>query len=181
MGPGLQETSFGKPVGASVFSNLACRTNLTLILTGFNPRHACSTHTLEKQALNASRAEVRYIVIKYPQVFNLSIEKNLRLKIDFFVNELQGSLEEFRYIVVGTPSLLGYSLTKRMHPRVKVIRAVGVEPNIIDHIWLVSSSSGLRFSKWLEKVLVESTGANGRGDIEIRRRMKEYRAILHNP
>lgn len=136
--------------------------------------HTCS---LNEQALDASREEARDVVVKYPQVLNLSMDKNLRLKIDFFTKELQGLPEDVRGAIVGSPSILGYSLAKRIKPRVEVIRLVGVEPKFNQHIWLVSSYAELSFSKWVEKCLIRNVGADGRGDAEVRRRMKACRAI----
>lgn len=130
------------------------------------------------QALHASREEASGVVFKYPQVLNLSIDKNLKKKMEFYRGELNGSQEDIRGAVLGSPTLLGYSLSNRLNPRVKVMRSVGVQPNFVDHVWLVSSYTDLRFSKWVEKCLVQNTGANGRGDTEIRRRMKGYRTML---
>lgn len=133
----------------------------------------------ETQALHASREDAGTIVFKYPQVLNLSVEKNLRLKIDFFTKELQGLPEDVRDVVVGSPTILGYSLTKRLRPRLEVMRSTGVEPKFAAHIWFVSSYTGVQFNKWIEGCLVDKIGANGRGDMEIRRRMKVCRAMLH--
>ncbi|CAM9189283.1 unnamed protein product [Laminaria digitata] len=131
------------------------------------------------QALRASRAEACGLIFKYPQVLNLSVDNNLKKKMDYYRGELNGSPEDIRGAVLSSPTLLGYSLSKRLKPRVKVIRSVGVQPSFADHVWLVSSYTGLRFSKWVEKCLVQNIGADGRGDTEIRRRMKGYRAMLN--
>lgn len=130
--------------------------------------------------LEASHDEARDIVIKYPQVLNLSVEKNLGLKIRFFTDVLQGSLEDVRDAITGSPVILGYSLAKRLNPRVQVLRSIGVEPVFSEHVWLISSYSDLRFSKWAEKFLVESLGAKGRGDETVRRRMKVLRVRLQD-
>lgn len=111
-------------------------------------------------------------------MLNLSVENNLKKKIDYYRGELNGSKEDLRDAVLGSPTLLGYSLSKRLSPRVNVMRSVGVKPNFADHVWIVSSYTELRFSKWVEKYLVKKVGADGRGDSEIKRRMKVYRAML---
>lgn len=108
-------------------------------------------------------------------MLNLSVEKNLRVKIRFFTDVLQGSLDDVRDSITGSPAILGYSLANRLNPRVEVLRSIGVEPIFSEHIWLISSYSDLRFSKWAEKFLVESLGAKGRGDDTVRRRMKGLR------
>lgn len=130
------------------------------------------------QALHATREEACGIVFKYPQVLNLSIEKNLKKKIDYYGGELNGSKEDVRDAVLGSPTLLGYSLSKRLNPRVKVMRSINVKPNFAEHVWLINSYTELRFSKWVEKVLIQKIGADGRGDTEIRSKMKVYRAML---
>lgn len=149
-------------------------------LTGSLPC-ASLPHRNRNQALGASREEAIGIILKYPQVLNLDVEKNLRAKIDFFTRELQGSPEIVRGTVGGTPSVLGYSLSKRIIPRVAVMRSLGVEPTFVDHIWVVSSYTELRFAKWLEKGVINDVGAFGRGDTEVRRRMKVYRGMLRSP
>lgn len=130
--------------------------------------------------LEASHDQARDIVLKYPQVLNLSVEKNLGLKIRFFTDVLQGSLGDVRDVIAGSPAILGYSLANRLKPRVEVLRSIGVEPVFSEHVWLISSYSDLRFSKWAEKFLVESLGAEGRGDESVRRRMKALRVRLQD-
>lgn len=98
--------------------------------------------------------------------------------MEYYRLELNGSPEDVRGAVLGSPTLLGYSLSKRLKRRVKVMRSVGVQPNFVDHVWLVSSYTDLRFSKWVEKCLVRNVGADGRGDTAIRRRMEGYRTML---
>lgn len=130
------------------------------------------------QALHVSRKEASGVIFKYPQVLNLSIGMNLKKTMVFYTGELKGSPADVRAAILGSPTLLGYSLSKRLNPRVKVMRSVGVRPNFVDHVWLVSSYTDLRFSKWVEKRLLQNVGANGRGNIEIRRRMKGYRTMF---
>ncbi|CAM9949448.1 unnamed protein product [Scytosiphon promiscuus] len=130
------------------------------------------------QALHATRKEVICIVFKFPHVLNLSIEKNLRGKIDFFTNELEGSVDDVRGVISGSPALLGYSLTKRLARRVLVLRSAGVKINFTDHVWLVSSATPLRFSRWIERHVMREIGTESRVNSEVERRMKRYRALL---
>lgn len=130
------------------------------------------------QGLRANREEARSIVFKYPQVLNLSVEKNLRLKLDFFKKELHGSEKEVRDAIIGSPTLLGYSLTNRLHPRIKVLRSAGVNPTFSDHVWLIASYTGLRFNRVVEKIVMGNIGVSIRGDNEVERTMKKYRDVL---
>lgn len=115
----------------------------------------------------------------YPTFFNLSVEKNLRLKVDFFCTELRGTPQDVREAVVGTPTLLGYSLTKRILPRLQVMNLLGVKPNFTDHRWHLTSYTNLRFKRWAERQVVDQTGAHGRADAEVRSRMKAFAEVLH--
>lgn len=131
------------------------------------------------QVLHTNSEETSKIISGSPTVLNLSIEKNLRLKIDLYVNELGGKPEDVRAAIVGTPSALGYSLTKRTRPRMQVIRLLGIEPTFEDHFWHLTSYTSVRFNRWLETQVMENLGAERRGDAEVKSRMKRYLSILH--
>lgn len=61
------------------------------------------------------------------------------------------------------------------------MRLLGIEPNFSDHIRHLTCYSSVRFKKWLEHQLMKSTGAERRGNIDVRIRMKQCLGILHNP
>lgn len=130
------------------------------------------------QELGANREEARSIVFKYPQVLNLSLDKNLREKLDFFKRELHGSEKEVRDAILGSPTLLGYSLTNRLNRRVEVLRSVGVSPTFSDHVWVITSYTRLRFNRAVEKIVMENIGVSVRGDKEVERTMRRYRDVL---
>lgn len=142
------------------------------------PHKIYLAHALFVQGLSASRQEAISIIFKYPHVLNLSVDKNLRGKLDFFIRELCGTQKEVRDAIVGSPSLLGYSLTNRLNRRVGVLRSLGVKIIFTDHVWVISSYSGLRFNRWIEKIVMSEVGASSRGDKEVEGRMKIYRAML---
>lgn len=108
----------------------------------------------------------------------MSIDKNLRLKLDFFKRELRGSEKEVRDAIIGSPTLLGYSLTNRLNRRVQVLRSAGVNPTFSDHVWLISSYTGLRFNRVVEKIVMDGVGVSVRGDEQVERTMKKYRDVL---
>ena len=130
------------------------------------------------QGLSASREEAVSIIFKYPQLLNLSIDKNLKLKLDFFKGELGGSDKEVRDAIIGSPTLLGYSLKARLRRRVEVLRLLGVAPSFEEHVWLISSSTGLRFNRTVEKMVMRERGVVIKGDKEVERVMKRFRAVL---
>lgn len=111
-------------------------------------------------------------------MLNLSVDKNLRGKLDLFTRELCGTQNEVRDAIIGSPTLLGYSLTNRLNRRVEVLRSLGVKVNFTDHVWVISSYTGLRFNRWIEKIVMCDVGVSSRGDREVERRMKIYRAML---
>lgn len=135
-------------------------------------------HFLVVQGLSASREEARSIIFKYPHVLNLSVDKNLRGKLEFFTRELCGTPKEVRNAIVGSPTLLGYSLKNRLKRRVEVLQSLGVNITFEDHVWIISSYSGLRFNRWIEKIVMREVGVSSRGDKEVERRMQIYRAKL---
>lgn len=130
------------------------------------------------QGLSASREEAISIIFKYPQVLNLSVDKNLKPKLDFFKRELGGSEKEVHDAIIGSPTLLGYSLSARLNRRVEVLRSVGVVPSFRDHLWLISSSTGLRFNRTIEKIIMSNIGVLNKRDKEVERAMKKIRAAL---
>ena len=132
------------------------------------------------QELDTNKDETKKIILGCPTILNLSIEKNLRLKFDLFLDELHGKPQDVRSRVVGSPSILGYSMTKRIGPRMRVLRLLDIEPNFSDHIQHLTCYSSVRFKKWLEHRLMEKMGAERRGDIDVRNRMKQCLGILHN-
>lgn len=135
----------------------------------------------ECQVLDTNKDETKKIILRCPTVLNLSIEKNLRLKFDLYLDELHGKPQDVRSRVVGSPSILGYSMTKRIQPRMQVLRLLGIEPNFSDHIRHLTCYSSVRFKKWLEHQLMENMGAERRENIDVRNRMNQCLGILHNP
>lgn len=111
-------------------------------------------------------------------MLNLSVEKNLKVKMALFTRELGGSVPEIRDVVVGTPTVLGYSLTKRILPRLQVMRSMGVEASFAEHRWHLTSYTTLQFRKFLENHVIQATGALGRGDDRVRTRMRDVAAFL---
>ncbi len=137
-----------------------------------------SPPSLTAQGLTASREEAISIVFRYPQVLNLNVDKNLKPKLDFFKRELRGSEKEVRDAIIGSPTLLGYSLSARLNRRVEVLRSVGMVPSFRDHLWLISSYTGLRFNRTMEKIVMSNIGVLKKGDKDVERAMKKIRATL---
>ena len=153
--------------------------NLLLVTNSMEVKHFTITPlSVVAQGLTASREEAVSIIFKYPQLLNLSIDKNLKLKLDFFKGELGGSDKEVRDAIIGSPTLLGYSLKARLRRRVEVLRLLGVAPSFEEHVWLISSSTGLRFNRTVEKMVMRERGVVIKGDKEVERVMKRFRAVL---
>ena len=79
--------------------------------------HPSSTQTLRK------------LIVGMPSLLNLSIEKNLKPKVDF----LQAKLgeQELSKAIDRLPTILGYSLENRIKPRLMQILEAGVEGSSI--------------------------------------------------
>jgi len=79
-------------------------------------------------ALDLSTAELRTIVVAYPQVLGLSLDKNLKLKTEFFLDGASSkndmtfncglSKRQLKEFVLYQPALLAYSLENRIKPRI---------------------------------------------------------------
>jgi hypothetical protein len=81
-------------------------------------------HFLET-ALELTKAELRYLVTSFPQLLGLSIEKNLKPKCHFLLQQM--SLEQLREFCLYQPSLLAYSLEGRLRPRIGLMRSCAIE------------------------------------------------------
>ena len=62
--------------------------------------------------------DLRSIIVSYPQILGLSLEYNLRPKMDFFI-DCGLSQDQLREFVFYQPSLLAYSLENRLRPRIE--------------------------------------------------------------
>ena len=78
-------------------------------------------------ALDLSTAELRTIVVTYPQVLGLSLDKNLKPKTEFFLDDASSnnttfncglSKRQLKEFVLYQPALLAYSLENRIKPRI---------------------------------------------------------------
>lgn len=121
------------------------------------------------------------MVVGFPTLLNLSLEGNLRPKVDFFRRELGATPEALRDTLVGTPTMLGYSLNKRLIPRLRVMLLIGVDANFADHCWHITSYTNLRFRKWVERRLIDQLGAQDRGDVRVREKMSTLSSLLRGP
>ncbi|CAI9088766.1 OLC1v1023189C1 [Oldenlandia corymbosa var. corymbosa] len=64
-------------------------------------------------SLGFTRTEAIGMVLRCPGLFTFSIENNFKPKFEYFVKEMEGSLEELK----GFPQYFAFSLEKRIKPR----------------------------------------------------------------
>jgi hypothetical protein len=85
------------------------------------------------ESLGLEGSDLRTIIVSYPQVLGLSLQNNLKPKVDFFLDaeesggdfsEIRSPLrcglskDQLREFVLYQPALLAYSLEKRLRPRI---------------------------------------------------------------
>lgn len=101
------------------------------------------------ETLNLPRDVILRVITSYPDLLNLSTEKNLGPTIQFFYDEMGASREEVSEVVARGGKALLYSLEKRWKPRVARIRAKGVTPCFHDHWKPIANRSPAKFDEWL--------------------------------
>ena len=109
---------------------------------------------------------MRVIFLTYPQLLGLSIDKNVRPKIDFFLSpattkksdddgtdddkeeEIGAGLsrDELKYLIMYQPAVLAYSLDKRIKPRVKKLQKNYILYNYAPQYLM--SLTDAKFDKW---------------------------------
>ena len=115
--------------------------------------------------IKEQQEELRDLFVTYPQILGLSLENNLRPKIDYFLafpldddNQISNGggagltrlkLKEF---VLYQPSLLGYSLEKRIRPRIAKLQenfiSFGYAPPYL------MSLSDEKFRQWYDFIVL---------------------------
>jgi len=103
-----------------------------------------------KEALELSTSELRNVLVTFPQVLGLSLEKNLQPTIEFLLSEDGAELDVkyLKYFVLYQPALLAYSLDNRIRPRIRRMKASGISfayspPTIMSY-------TNNAFDEWLE-------------------------------
>mmetsp|Transcript_24537 Transcript_24537/g.53084 ORF Transcript_24537/g.53084 Transcript_24537/m.53084 type:complete len:447 (+) Transcript_24537:53-1393(+) len=110
------------------------RSELSQVVAKFPPTLWLSEQNLQSkldflsESLNLNEPELRSIIVSYPQVLGLSLDGNLRLKVDFFLgdkfqkktNSINCGLskDQLKEFVIYQPALLAYSLENRIKPRI---------------------------------------------------------------
>lgn len=97
------------------------------------------------------KVEMRDILVTYPQILGLSVEKNLKPKISFLLDKEDGgglTKQELKDFVLYQPALLAYSLSTRIKPRVMKMNEVSIRlsyspPSIM-------SLTNTKFDSWLQ-------------------------------
>ena len=73
--------------------------------------------------------KIRKLIVGMPTLLNLSIESNLRPKIEYLKEQM--GPEELAAALDRLPTLLGYSLVKRIQPRMEAIIKAGADPGCL--------------------------------------------------
>jgi len=96
--------------------------------------HPSSTRTLRK------------LIVGMPSLLHLSIEKNLKPKVEFLREEL--GAEELSKVIDRLPTILGYSLENRIKPRLMKILEAGVAGSSIT-VGIPMKQD--KFESWLDR------------------------------
>ena len=90
--------------------------------------------------------DIRKVITGMPTLLLCSVEKNLRPKAEYFLEEFDGDHFELRQAVLTLPTLFGYSLNNRIKPRMRQILDGGIAPiKITVGITMTEEN----FQKWL--------------------------------
>jgi len=92
------------------------------------PEDEKQQHQQQKQTEVWVDDKLRKILVGMPTLLLCSIENNLKPKLDFLLDQVDGDVFELRDIVMILPPLLGYSLEKRIRPRIERMAAYGIGP-----------------------------------------------------
>lgn len=74
-----------------------------------------------------SQEEVGQIVMRYPTLMGLSIDNNLRPKLNYLVDEVKIDRTVIRNQLKTCPQLLAYSLEQRIKPRHRLLHSKGLK------------------------------------------------------
>lgn len=104
-----------------------------------------------RQQFSFEPIELRDILVTYPQVLGLSLEKNLTPKIKYFLDFDDGgglTVQELKDFVLYQPALLAYSLSTRIKPRVQRMKDNSIKlayspPSVM-------SLTDSKFDAWLQ-------------------------------
>jgi hypothetical protein len=119
------------------------RSELSQVVSKFPPTLWLSEDNLQCKLdflfdeLGLEGSDLRTIIVSYPQVLGLSLQNNLKPKVDFFLDaeesagdsaEIHSSIrcglskDQLREFVIYQPALLAYSLEKRLRPRIALMQ-----------------------------------------------------------
>ena len=81
-----------------------------------------------EERLGLDEAQLARVVGASPPLLYLSVDDNLKPKLDYLVRATGLSVDELRDHVLRLPAIPSYSLDRRYRPRVDACVAAGVDP-----------------------------------------------------
>ncbi|KAE8705369.1 protein agamous-like 30 [Hibiscus syriacus] len=91
---------------------LVVNSHTTLLLVS-NVEHTLKPKLNFLRSLGIDEPEVNRMVVRSPGLLTLSVENNMRPKVEFFLQEMEGDLEELKFF----PQYFSFSLEKKIKPR----------------------------------------------------------------
>eukprot|EP00249_Psilotum_nudum_P022722 c28623_g1_i1 orf=517-2010(-) len=89
--------------------------NPSLLTSGIGTKLAPKLRFLE--SLGLSHEEALNMVVRFPAIFNYSVEENLKPKYFYLINEIGGTLHDLK----AFPHFFGFSLERRIRPRHQIL------------------------------------------------------------
>eukprot|EP00638_Chattonella_subsalsa_P007983 CAMPEP_0117746538 /NCGR_PEP_ID=MMETSP0947-20121206/8003_1 /TAXON_ID=44440 /ORGANISM="Chattonella subsalsa, Strain CCMP2191" /LENGTH=365 /DNA_ID=CAMNT_0005563875 /DNA_START=97 /DNA_END=1194 /DNA_ORIENTATION=- len=102
-----------------------------------------------QEDVGLTSAQVGQLALAYPSLLTLSLENNLKPKVEYLLNKGLGK-KRLRPLFMGYPSVIGSSFEKKIKPRFEEIDRLGMDLGEIDLIQLFHTDKAFR--TWVAKV-----------------------------
>jgi len=94
--------------------------------------------------------EVRDIIVSFPPILGLSVDRNMRPKIQYLLEKrsLGAGLtkDELKQLITYQPAILAYSLSKRIRPRIETMQLNDIFFSLAPYY--IMSMTDEKFSDW---------------------------------
>jgi len=96
--------------------------------------------------------EIRDILVSFPQILGLSVDRNLKPKIQYLLEKpiLGAGLtrEELKQLITYQPAILAYSLSDRIKPRIETMESLDIRFSFAPNY--IMSMSNEKFIYWYD-------------------------------
>lgn len=127
-----------------------------MLISGFPPilwlnkENICRKIQFIQDTFNYNDDDIRNIIVSFPQILGLSVERNMRPKIQYLLQEPSSgaglSKDELRQMITYQPAILAYSLSERIRPRIETMRKHDISFSFAP--FYIMSMSDEKFGDW---------------------------------